>query len=98
MDAEGITGAVREAAPELKHCYEGWLAVEPELGGRVEVAFVIVPDDGVGRIDEAHVAGTTVGHAVFEACVVSVMSDLVFDAPDERVDVTYPLVFRTAPR
>ncbi|TNE86670.1 MAG: hypothetical protein EP330_21005 [Deltaproteobacteria bacterium] len=93
---EGIQGAVHEALPELTECYDGWLAEDPELAGRIVASLTISEVDGIGQITSAEVEEATTGHAAFEACVTSVLSELQFDSPGAgRLSVTYPFLFAT---
>lgn len=94
ITADGIQGAVAEALPELRACYQGWLIESPELEGRIVVTFFIEDVDGLGQITSSDVQESTTGHAAFESCVTSVVRDLAFDPPAAgAVNVNYPLVF-----
>lgn len=97
--AEGIQGAVREATPELKLCYQSWLKVQPDLAGRMVVAFTIGPDPedpGLARVTQVGVQESTVNNAFFSGCALDAMENLVFDPPaGGTVTVSYPFVFST---
>ncbi|MCP4871076.1 MAG: AgmX/PglI C-terminal domain-containing protein [Proteobacteria bacterium] len=106
VDPQGIDAAVREALPQLRECYQAWLNVDPDIGGRVLFEIVIdVPQDGeaaedgtpLAAITELGIADTTVEHPMMESCALNVFSDLWFSPPDNGpVKVTYPVVLAAA--
>lgn len=94
IDREGIRSAMRSAIPEVKDCYESWLAMHPGLGGKLVVAFTIDTDDGVeGRVTRISVGDGGIGHVPLEGCILSSVSDLRFDPPlSGPINVNYPLL------
>ena len=96
VDREGIRGAVREALPQVKDCYESWLEINPNLGGTLTVKFRIIEDaagEG-GVVADAALGRSDMDHPFLEGCVLNAMSDLRFDRPpDGEVNVAYPLHF-----
>ncbi len=96
VDRFGIRGAVRDAVPELKRCYESWVKLNPTLGGKMTVKFKIVDDENGpgGVVKNAALQSSELEHPFLEGCVLNAMSDLEFERPpDGEVDVTYPLRF-----
>lgn len=97
LDRDGIQGAVREALPEVRECYDAWVQQNPSLGGRVTMTFTIEPVVGQegARVTQARVSDQGLGHALMEGCVVQVFEDLRFQAPADGkpMNVTYPLDF-----
>lgn len=91
VDKEGIQSAVQEVVPEIGYCYEEWLQIQPDLGGRVVVAFQIGAGGRVVDIDLDD--DTTTEHTLFEGCVLNVVQGLRFDEPDGVIWVRYPLMF-----
>jgi len=93
LTGAGIKAAVQDAKADIQHCYEEWSKVSPSLQGRLLVGFRISDGGVVDRVRLVEDAG--MGNAAFEGCVLSVMSDMRFDAPEAGGDleVTYPLVF-----
>jgi len=94
--SEGVRHAMAESLTPLASCYKGWLAVDPNIAGRIQIAFTVAerPDEpGVGGATNVHLVSTTTDSAPFEACVASVMRDLAFDVPAADLQVTYPLLF-----
>jgi len=96
IDKEGIRGAVNEALPEIKECYEEWLKVSPNLGGKVVVTFTIKAVEGEesGKVTQVALADqSTIGHKPMEGCVLSVVEDLKFARPaDGEIKITYPML------
>lgn len=97
LDKEGIRSAIRSALPDVRDCYESWLKLHPELGGKFVVTLTIDTDDGVeGRISRIGPldGGVGLGHATMEGCVLASLADLRFEPPlAGPVNVTYPFVF-----
>jgi hypothetical protein len=97
VSAEGIRGAVTEALPKIKACYEGWVVANPALAGRLRVAFTITAEadaEDIARITEVHIQGSELDHGLLEGCVLNVVDGLSFDPPpDGAVTVTYPFHF-----
>ena len=98
LDKDGIRAAVKSAIPDVKDCYESWLAMNPALGGRLIVKLTIDTDDGVeGRVTRLSLADGGMGNVAFEGCALSSFSDLRFEPPlDGPMNVTYPLLFSSA--
>ncbi len=96
-DRVGIRGAMDEARPGLRDCYEQWLRATPGAGGKLVVRFDIVtdPEDpSRGRVDAVEVADSSLRHPLLEACLLSEISALRFEAPpDGKLSVSYPLLF-----
>lgn len=106
LPPQAIQGAIRERFPLVAKCYEAGLARDPKLAGRVLVRLVIGPDGKV--TDASAVTGDaaktadvmTPGDAPLPplqdtkvtACVVDVLRQTVFPAPDGGpVTVVYPV-------
>ena len=98
LDRNGIQNAVKSALPEVKDCYESWLAMHRGLGGRLVLTLTIDTDDGVeGRVTRLAFADGGIGNVAFEGCVLSSFSDLRFEPPlDGPMKVTYPMVFNSS--
>jgi hypothetical protein len=100
-DKEGIREAMRSAIPEIRECYESWLATDPKLGGKMTLSFSIAPTDaGGGSVQDLSVSSKDIAHLPFEGCVKNVMAGLQFDSPYDDstgnpapMKVNYPLVF-----
>lgn len=96
IDRDGIRGAVQEAIPQMRECYEAWVQQNPSIGGRVVVTFTIEAIQGEegAKVVGAKVGDQGIGHAAMEGCVVNVFEDLRFERPaDGKISVTYPVIF-----
>ena len=93
VDKEGIRAAVKAALPDVRDCYEEWLKVQPELGGRLKASFTIDTDDGVeGKVESVSLGDSGIGHFAMEGCILSAFQGLRFEAPmNGPINVTYPL-------
>jgi|ETNmetMinimDraft_26_1059896.scaffolds.fasta_scaffold07173_3 hypothetical protein len=98
LTAEGIQGAVEAGIDDIKHCYEQWLKLEPEIAGSIMVTFTVTPvDDAVGEVSALELTDSELEHPFIEGCVLNVFADIPFDAPADggQVEVNYPLMFDT---
>lgn len=96
-DRYGIKAAVAAAQPELKECYEAWLAADPTLGGKVVLQFTLraaAEPDLPAEIVDVGMADSSVGHPMMEGCVLNAIQGLEFESPHgDDVKVRYPLSF-----
>jgi TonB family protein len=89
-------GTVRQVVTNhrtrIRNCYEGRLAANPNLAGKVTVEFTIA---ATGRVTEAKVTQSTMADPVLDACITNVFKRMVFPAPHGGgiVKVTYPFTF-----
>lgn len=97
---EGIQAAIQENTEEFLKCFEAWLAVQPETGGKLVVGFTIAVPEGADPEDGARVVGvepldSELENAFMEGCVLGVFEGLKFTAPADggEVKVRYPLRF-----
>jgi len=96
---DGIRAAVRDRTPELGECYEGWLALNPELEGRLIVSFGITAGDGeLAHVEDVGLASTELNHEFMQGCVLNIFEELAFQPPEGgSMTVTYPLDFSSGP-
>lgn len=96
-DRYGIKAAVEAAQPELKECYEAWLAADPTLGGKVVLQFTLraaAEPERPAEIVDVGMADSSVGHPMMEGCVLNAIQGLEFESPHgDDVKVRYPLFF-----
>lgn len=97
---EGIQAAIQENTEEFLHCFEAWLAVQPDMAGTLVVSFAIAVPEGADPDDGARVVGVTpedsdLENAFMEGCVLAVFEELRFAAPEDggEIQVRYPLKF-----
>jgi hypothetical protein len=94
-DPEGIRSAIREAMPDLRECYAGWVAANPDLHGVIKARFTITPsaDGSEGRVTDVVAATSTLDQPFLEGCVLNVLGALRFEAPtDGPLTVSYPFI------
>lgn len=99
LTAKGIKGAIRARIDEIKECYDGWLAADDELGGKLLLAFTIVadPDGEHARISNAEIQQSSLAHPGLERCVLVMAESLRFEPPPgEKITVRYPFKFRSS--
>ncbi len=96
---EGIQGAMAEALPGIRRCYEQALEVHPDMAGKIVVAFSIGTKDtaaGVGQVLDAGIADATIEQTTMDDCLLDAMEDLQFDPPvDGEMEINYPFHFST---
>lgn len=99
LDREGITGAMAEARPEIKRCYEQWLADNPGLAGKMVATMVIeAAEEGaeVAKVHSVDLKDSELDHPFLEGCVLNAMEELRFENPTGdtgRLTVNYPFLF-----
>jgi hypothetical protein len=95
--AEGIAGAMKEALPGIRRCYEQALAQDPTMAGTIAVTFTIGTTDtapGLGQVLEAGIQEATIQQTTMDGCLLEAMEALQFDPPvDGETEVIYPFVF-----
>jgi len=96
LSKEVIAEIIRRHWNEIKYCYEKELQKDPNLQGKVEVAFTI---DATGAVSEAAASQDTVGsNGAVGQCMVQRIRRWKFPEPKGggQVMVNYPWVFRAA--
>lgn len=95
LTRDEIARVMRHVMGQYRYCFERALAADPNVAGKVVLAFSIGPD---GLVRVANVAESTLDHSDVEACTVKVTARLRFPAPrgGGQVMVSYPLVFSSA--
>ncbi len=90
-----IAKIIRRHWNEIKYCYETELNKNPNLYGKVSVAFTI---DGAGAVSDANVNETTMNNSNVENCMMTRVRRWRFPEPKGggQVFVTYPWVFKAA--
>jgi hypothetical protein len=99
VSRDGIRAAVQDRTPEIKECYDGWLALNPELEGSLIVSFGIVSgEDELAHIEDVGLASSELNHEFMQGCVLNVFEELAFQPPEGgSITVTYPLLFSSEP-
>jgi pSer/pThr/pTyr-binding forkhead associated (FHA) protein len=95
LSKEVIRRVIQRHINEVRFCYEQELNSRPDLGGRVQVKFIISPS---GAVQAANVESSTLGAARAETCIAQAVRRWTFPAPDGGgiVIVSYPFVLENA--
>ena len=96
LTMDGIRGAVNSQIDPIKHCYEQWLKLEPDIAGRVVVTFTVgVGEEGDGEVTHLELADSDLEHPFMEGCVLNVFQGIPFEPPEDggEVEINYPLMF-----
>lgn len=96
LPKSAIRASIREAVPRVRACYESRLAMLPDLEGRLEVRFIILPSGEVGPVATESPGSLDLA---LEVCVARVVRSLRFPPPNGGgiVIVTYPFVLQLPP-
>ncbi len=95
LSREGIQGAVLEALPGMKACYDDALARDPSLGGKMILGFTVVDHDGLGKVTVVELDDGAVSDDDMIGCVLDSLEGLQFDPPEGggELSVSYPITF-----
>ncbi|MDB4990429.1 MAG: Phosphopeptide-binding protein, partial [Myxococcaceae bacterium] len=95
LSKEVIRRVIQRHINEVRFCYEQELNTRPDLGGRVQIKFIISPS---GAVQAANVESSTLGAARAEQCIAQAVRRWTFPAPDGGgiVIVSYPFVLENA--
>jgi outer membrane biosynthesis protein TonB len=93
LDRDQINAVIQRNLGQVIYCYEQELQANPKLSGRVAVKFVI---NGVGQVNTANVAHTSLNSSRVESCIVDKLRAWKFPKPSGSVNVrvTYPFVLK----
>jgi TonB family protein len=96
---QGIHGAMKEALPGIRRCYEQALEQDPSIAGTIVVHFVVGTTDtasGLGQVLSARIDEASVEQTIMDDCLLDAMEALQFDPPaDGEMEVRYPFTFST---
>jgi TonB family protein len=86
---------IRQHLNEVRFCYEQGLSGQPDLSGRVTVAFLISPS---GAVQSASVPSSTLGAPTVDACIAKAVRRWTFPSPEDGgvVFVKYPFMLKPA--
>lgn len=95
LDVDIVRRIVRAHINEIRHCYNQGLQRDPDLRGRVTVAFVIAPN---GDVQSAKVVKNDLADARVDDCIVKAIKRWRFpkSADGRPVRVSYPFQFASA--
>lgn len=94
LDENTVRQYIRRYLSGIKWCYQDRLQSNRKLGGKVTLAFTILPN---GSTHEPHVANSSLGDAALESCISTKMARWRFPQPKDGgvVEVAYPLILKT---
>jgi len=75
----------------FRACYEGAAARDPNLKGTVTVTWSIAPG---GSVTAANIAGSSLGTARVDGCVLRQVKRLRFPVADKGTNASFPFAFR----
>ncbi|MCK6548944.1 TonB family protein [Myxococcota bacterium] len=89
---EEVARVIRRSLSRFKFCYERELSRDPNLAGKIAVAFTIDP---LGHVTDVKIEASSLDDDAVERCVTAVMRSLEMPKPRGGgvVHVTYPFVF-----
>jgi len=99
-DRHGVKSAVSEIMPEFQDCYQGWLAENPALEGRMQVVFEIAPsaraerpsdEPSYAQIQDVHLAIDDLKHPMLTGCLVNLIQGMHFEDVDSVSKISYPI-------
>lgn len=89
-DVGSVKKYVSRKKGQIKACYEEQLKADPELAGKVEVTWTVMPD---GSVSGVSVTSNTTGNSELETCIIRRIKRWQFpEAPDE-FEISYPFNF-----
>ncbi len=94
LDEKTVQQYIRRYLSGIKWCYQDRLQANRKLGGKVTLAFTILPN---GTTHEPRAANSTLGDATLEQCIATKMARWKFPQPKDGgvVEVAYPLILKT---
>jgi hypothetical protein len=87
---DSVAATVRKGSPSVRFCYQSRLKVNPELAGRVEIAWTLAN----GRITASSVHLDSTHDPELARCVLSRVRSWTFE-PALSGDVRWPFVFKS---
>lgn len=94
LDEKTVQQYIRRYLSGIKWCYQDRLQSNRKLGGKVTLAFTILPN---GTTHEPRAANSSLGDATLEQCIATKMARWRFPQPKDGgvVEVAYPLILKT---
>lgn len=94
LDPKTVQQYIRRYLSGIKWCYQDRLQSNRRLGGKLTLAFTILPN---GSVHNARCMNSTLGDADLERCISNKMARWRFPSPKDGglVEVQYPLILKT---
>ena len=93
LTPDEIKSTIRGAKSAEKRCYDTLLAKDPSASGQIVVSFSIDVEGNV-RDARADDAKSTLKDGEMQNCVADAISHLTFAKTGERINVSFPLMFK----
>ncbi len=91
-DLSAVKKYVSKKKGQIKSCYEEQLKADPELAGKVEVVWTVMPS---GTVSGVSVESNTTGNKDIENCIIRRIKRWQFAEQDDEFEITYPFTFFT---
>lgn len=94
LDEKTVQQYIRRFLSGIKWCYQDRLQSNRKLGGKVTLAFTILPN---GSVLDPRTVNSSLGDASLEQCITNKMARWRFPSPKDGgvVEVAYPLILKT---
>ena len=89
-DVSSVKKYVGRKKGQIKACYEEQLKADPELAGKIEVTWTVMPD---GSVSGVGVATNTTGNKELETCIIRRIKRWQFPEAADEFEITYPFNF-----
>ncbi len=89
-DVSAVKKYVSRKKGQIKACYEEQLKGNPDLQGKVEVTWTVLPSGGVSGV---HVASNSTGNKGLESCIIRRINRWKFPEGADEFEITYPFNF-----
>jgi len=93
LDEKTVQQYIRRFLSGIKWCYQDRLQSNRKLGGKVTLAFTILPN---GSVLDPRTVNSSLGDATLEQCIATKMARWRFPSPKDGgvVEVAYPLILK----
>ena len=97
LTKEEVGQVIHQHMGEVRACHESAILYKPNIGGKVQIQFVINPQ---GRVKSASVQNSTVPDSFLQECILKKIPGWTFPKPRNgiNVSVSYPFLFKTLRR
>ncbi len=92
-DVAAIRKRVQKKKGQIQACFEEQLKQDPEIGGRIEMTWTILPD---GSVTAVRVATNNTGSNALGQCIARRINRWTFADGDDEFDVTFPFILESS--
>ena len=88
-----IDNVIKKNLDQIRVCYEQLLQRQPDISGKISVAFTI---DASGHVSSLHIKESTIAEQAFNDCVTSRIRMWQFPRPRDgkNISIIYPFIFK----